>query len=152
MSPALVRPITRPDVAAAVAVLVGGSLHPEHEDPTRLDDYWQAVESTRARDGDVLVAELDGDIVGVVQLIVFAHFQHAGRLCAELESVHVRADHRSQGIGAALVSYAEDLARTRGCYRIQLTSNVVRTDAHRFYGARGYTHSHVGFKKSLSGD
>ena len=86
----------------------------------------------------------------MIQLLVFRHLQHRGGLCAELESVHVREDHRSRGIGAALVSAAEDLARERGCYRVQLTSNNARHDAHRFYETHGYTATHQGFKKLLS--
>ena len=44
-------------------------------------------------------------------------------------------------------SAAEDLARERGCYRIQLTSRNVREDAHRFYLANGYGQTSQGFKK-----
>ncbi len=87
-------------------------------------------EETRRQRGDVLVAELDGDVVGVCQVIIFQHFQHAGGWCAEIESVHVRGDRRSQGIGAAMLHAAEELAKVRHCYRIQLTSRNVREDAH----------------------
>jgi GNAT superfamily N-acetyltransferase len=48
-----------------------------------------------------------------------------------------------------LLERAEALAREQGCYRIQLTSRVVREDAHRFYEAHGYVPSHRGFKKLL---
>jgi GNAT superfamily N-acetyltransferase len=147
---ALVRPMAYDDVATAVELLRGGSLMPEFEDVTRPDDYWSAVEATREQRGDVLVAELDGEVVGVCQVIVFQHFQHAGGWCCEIESVHVRSDLRSRGIGAALLSAAEDLARLRGCYRIQLTSRNVREDAHRFYRANGYDQTSQGFKKFFS--
>jgi GNAT superfamily N-acetyltransferase len=123
---------------------------PEFEDPTRVDDYWSAVEETRRQRGDVLVAEADDDVVGVCQVIVFQHFQHAGGWCCEIEGVHVRSDMRSRGIGASLLNAAEELARERGCYRIQLTSRNVREDAHRFYLANGYGQTSQGFKKFFS--
>jgi GNAT superfamily N-acetyltransferase len=145
-----VRPIVYDDVAAAVELLQGGSLMPEFEDPTRVDDYWSAVEETRRQRGDVLVAEADDDVVGVCQVIVFQHFQHAGGWCCEIEGVHVRSDMRSRGIGASLLNAAEELARERGCYRIQLTSRNVREDAHRFYLANGYGQTSQGFKKFFS--
>jgi GNAT superfamily N-acetyltransferase len=85
--------------------------------------------------------------VGLCQVIIFQHFQHAGGWCCELESVHVRDDRRSQGIGAKLLEAAEALARERGCYRVQLTSRTVRVDAHRFYLANGYDQTSQGFKK-----
>jgi GNAT superfamily N-acetyltransferase len=144
---ALVRPIDYEDVAAAVGLLLGGSMTPAFEDITKADDYWAAVEETRRRRGDVLVADGDGDVVGVCQVIVFPHFQHAGGWCAEIESVHVRSDMRCRGIGAALLRAAEALAQERGCYRIQLTSRNVREDAHRFYLANGYDQTSQGFKK-----
>jgi GNAT superfamily N-acetyltransferase len=144
---ALVRPIAYADVTAAVELLRGGSLMPEFEDVIRVDDYWSAVEETRRQRGDVLVAEVDGEVVGVCQVIVFQHFQHAGGWCGEIESVHVRSDMRSRGVGAQLLAAAEELARERGCYRIQLTSRNVREDAHRFYLANGYDQTSQGFKK-----
>jgi len=144
---AFIRPIAYDDVASAVALLIGGSLMPEFEDVSRLDDYWSAVEETRRQRGDVFVAEADGDVVGVCQVIIFQHFQHAGGWCAEIESVHVRNDVRSRGFGAQLLHEAEGLARERGCYRIQLTSRDVRVDAHRFYRANGYGQTSQGFKK-----
>jgi GNAT superfamily N-acetyltransferase len=66
--------------------------------------------------------------------------------------VHVRNDMRSQGIGAALMGAAEGLAVERGCYRVQLTSNTKREDAHRFYRRLGYSQSHQGFKKLLDAE
>ena len=144
---ALVRPIEHHDVTAAIELLMGGSLMPEFEDVTRIDDYWSAVTETRRQLGDVLVAEADGEVVGICQVIIFQHFQHAGAWCCEIESVHVRSDSRSRGIGASLLQAAEELAQARGCYRIQLTSRNVREDAHRFYLANGYDQTSQGFKK-----
>lgn len=144
---ALVRPIEHHDVTAAIELLMGGSPMPEFEDVTRIDDYWSAVTETRRQLGDVLVAEADGEVVGICQVIIFQHFQHAGAWCCEIESVHVRSDSRSRGIGASLLQAAEELAQARGCYRIQLTSRNVREDAHRFYLANGYDQTSQGFKK-----
>ena len=144
-----IRPIALGDVPSAVSVLIGGSLTPECEDPDDLSAYWSAVVETRARRGDVLVADLDGEVVGVCQVMVFPHFQHTGAWCCELESVHVRSDQRSRGIGAQMLHAAEQLAKARACYRMQLTSRLVRTDAHRFYERNGYEATSVGFKKLL---
>ena len=92
----------------------------------------------------VLVAELGGIVVGTLQLIVFRHLQHNGGLCAELESVHVDSELRSHGIGGVLVEAAVERARALGCYRVQLTSNEQRPDAHRFYERLGFTRAMFG--------
>lgn len=127
----------------------GGSLTPELEHGGDVYAYWDAVEETRRRRGDVLVAEADGEVVGVCQVMIFPHFQHTGGWCCELESVHVRSDRRGNGIGAKLLAAAEALARERGCYRVQLTSRNVREDAHRFYRVNGFESTSQGFKKTL---
>jgi GNAT superfamily N-acetyltransferase len=145
----VIRPIERDDVPAASLVVQGGSLTPEAEDESEVQRYWDAVEETRRRRGDVLVAVVNDEVVGLTQVMVFPHFQHTGGWCAELESVHVRSDLRGQGIGAKLLAAAEELARREGCYRVQLTSRNVRRDAHRFYEAQGYTSTSQGFKKLL---
>jgi GNAT superfamily N-acetyltransferase len=144
-----IRPIELDDVAAASLVVQGGSLTPEAENDHDVDAYWRAVEETRRRRGDVLVADANGEVVGVTQVMVFPHFQHTGGWCCELESVHVRSDWRSRGVGAALLAAAEEIAGREGCYRIQLTSRHVRTDAHRFYEANGFEATSQGFKKLL---
>jgi GNAT superfamily N-acetyltransferase len=144
-----VRPIEPGDVRAASLVVKGGANFPDEEHEDNVEAYWSAVTETRARRGDVLVADLDGEVVGVLQVIVFQHFQYTGGWCAELESVHVRDDQRNRGVGAALLAAAEDVARRAGCYRVQLTSRKFRVDAHRFYLAHGYEATSEGFKKSL---
>jgi GNAT superfamily N-acetyltransferase len=126
-----------------------GSLVGGKEDPSDLGPYRTALGEIAAAAGGVLVAEVRGDVIGVCQLIVFRHLQAKGGLCAELESVHVHPDHRGRGIGHALVHEAIARARELGCYRVQLTSNHARTDAHGFYRALGFEASHEGFKLAL---
>jgi GNAT superfamily N-acetyltransferase len=137
------------DVVAASLVIQGGSMAPEGEDEGDVDAYWRSVEETRRRRGEVLVADVDGEVAGVCQVLIFPHFQHTGGWCCEIESMHVRSDRRGQGIGAQLLARAEVIAREQGCYRMQLTSRNVREDAHRFYVANGFVSSHQGFKKIL---
>jgi GNAT superfamily N-acetyltransferase len=144
-----VRPVVASELAAAIAIMIVGSLSPEDERPDDLAPYEAALAATRREGGEFLVAVDGSEVVGVCQLIVFTHLQHGGGRCAELESVHVRADRRSEGIGALMLAEAERRAAAAGCYRIQLTSRVVRSDAHRFYLANGYDQSHLGFKKLI---
>ena len=147
-----IRSATAADAADLAALIAGGALGPTDDDPGDPGTYAAALEEVRNAPGcDVLVAEVDGAVVGMCQLIVFRHVQHRGGRCAELESVHVRNDLRSSGIGGALVEAAVEAARAAGCYRVQLTSNGARTDAHRFYARHGFAPTHVGFKRSLPG-
>jgi GNAT superfamily N-acetyltransferase len=119
------------------------------EDADDIRPYARALTEVDRAGGRVLVAEVGGDVVGVCQLIVFRHLQARGGLCAEIESVHVHPDQRGRGVGATLVRTAIETAWNLGCYRVQLTSNVRRPDAHRFYERLGFVPSHVGFKLLL---
>lgn len=138
------------DVPRMVELLVHGSLAEGKEDPSDLGPYRAALGEIEAAPGGMLVAGLGGEVVGVCQLIVFCHLQDRGGRCAQIESVHVHPDRRGYGIGRALMREAIDRARALGCYRVQLTSNTARTDAHRFYEALGFVRSHHGFKLALT--
>jgi GNAT superfamily N-acetyltransferase len=137
------------DLEAIVACMASGALVEGREDASDLAPYRAALDDAQRAPSDVLVAEADGEVVGVAQFIVFRHLQYRGRLCAELESVHVRPDRRGRGIGTLLVTSAVERARSIGCHRIQLTSNVARTAAHRFWERMGFVPSHIGYKLPL---
>ena len=148
----VIRNAARTDLGRIVELLSLGAVPDapaDVEDPAELGRYVSALHEIEAAGHEVLVAEVDGAVVGVCQLIVFRHLQHRGGRCAEIESVHVHPDVRGCGIGTALLRDAAERARRLGCYRVQLTSNVVRTDARRFYERLGFVPSHAGFKMSL---
>ena len=147
-----VRSLEERDIPAALTAIVDGARAPEVERPSELARYAAAARAAREQGHELLVVEHEGEVVGFCQLLIFQHFHHAGGKCAELEAVFVRADSRGQGAGAALLAEAERRARAAGCYRLQLTSNKARLDAHRFYLAHGYDASHEGFKKDLERD
>jgi GNAT superfamily N-acetyltransferase len=58
--------------------------------------------------------------------------------CAEIAGLVVDGRRRRQGAGRALVGEAERWARTRGFRKLRVRSNVLRTEAHRFYPALGF--------------
>jgi GNAT superfamily N-acetyltransferase len=146
----VVRTARASDAPRLVELLIGGSLAGGQEDPSDLAPYQGALAEIEATaPGGVLVAERLGQVVGVCQLLIFRHLQHRGGRCAEVESLHVHPDHRSEGIGGVLLEEAVRRAVEAGCYRIQLTSNLARTEAHRFYERHGFVPSHQGFKRLL---
>ncbi len=97
----------------------------------------------------VVVGE-DGAVQATFQITFLRALAFQGGLRAELENVHTREDLRGKGIGSLMIRHAIGLARARGCVLVQLTSNKVRVDAHRFYERLGFEPSHLGFKLMLS--
>ena len=127
-----------------------GVVPDEDPGPPLPDGYLEAFRDIAAStDGDLYVAELDGEVVGCFQFFAIPHLANRGRRRAQVESVHVAPEMRSRGIGEAMMRFAIDEARRRGCFRLQLTSNKTRTDAHRFYRRLGFGQSHEGFKLDL---
>ena len=145
-----IRTATRHDAPRLVELLTMGALVSDKEDASQLAAYEAALDEIAATPGcDVLVAELHGVVVGMCQLITFRHVQERGRRCAELESMHVHPDHRSHGVGSVLLEAVVARAEELDCYRVQLTSNADRSDAHRFYERHGFAASHRGFKRRI---
>lgn len=52
---------------------------------------------------------------------------------------------RRTGAGKALIAEVVRLAEERGCDKVSLLSNLKREEAHRFYEAVGFVHTHKGF-------
>ena len=81
----------------------------------------------------LMVIEKDGVVVGTFLLTLLPGLTGRASRRLQLRSVEVRADLRSQGIGAHMLAFVEDYARTHGAVMIELTSNNTRPEAHRFY-------------------
>jgi GNAT superfamily N-acetyltransferase len=138
----------REDLAAIVALYDADYLHAGKEQPNV--DRTEAFEEI-ARDPreTLLVAERDGRVIGTLQLTFLRYLTYGGARVALVEAVHVTETERGRGVGAAMMRFAIEEAKKRGCHRMQLTSNKARKDAHRFYERLGFTPSHEGFKLFL---
>lgn len=97
----------------------------------------------------VVVAELEGVVVGTLQLTFIPNLSYQGSWRAAIEAVRVDRAARGRRIGHRLMEWAIEQARTRGCRLVQLTSNRQRADAVRFYESLGFVHSHAGLKLDL---
>jgi GNAT superfamily N-acetyltransferase len=93
------------------------------------------------------VLDADGEVEGTLTLYILPNLTHGGRPIAIVESVVVDQRAQGSGFGRLLMAYAEAQARAAGCYKIALTSNRRRADAHRFYERLGYERTHQGFTK-----
>lgn len=145
----IVRDAVLDDARRLAELLAGGALSVK-EDVDDVASYREALADIRSTPGQVvLVAECDREVIGMCQLMMFRHIQHRGGRCAEVESVHVDEAWRRRGVGSILMGEAVRRARVAGCYRVQLTSNAARVDAHRWYLRLGFVDSHVGFKLYL---
>ncbi len=94
-------------------------------------------EQVQAKIKDFFVLELDGNPIGSVAV---HDFEESGEKVAEIASLFVRRSHKNKGHGQKLVTFAEEIARQRGCARIFALS----TQAFRFFEEKlGYAVAEV---------
>ena len=84
---------------------------------------------------DLLVARVDGRIVGTLTLVIF---RIPTGMRAWIEDVVVDDAARGQGVGEALNRFALDVAKQRGCKTVDLTSRPSREAANRMYQRIGF--------------
>lgn len=147
------RRATRDDLPAIVGLLADDPLGRTREAVTEANGFGPYVRAFAAIDTDpaqLLVVATDGlDVVATMQLSFIPGLARRGASRAQVEAVRVAASHRSRGLGAAMLQWAIDEARRRGCALVQLTTDKTRADAHGFYERLGFTASHEGFKLLL---
>jgi GNAT superfamily N-acetyltransferase len=97
----------------------------------------------------LLVAVLDGSVVGTVDVLIAPNLTHYARPWVLVENVVVASSARRHGAGRALMERALDIARDAGCYKVNLISGEQRTGAHDFYRTLGFQAIGQGFKVYL---
>jgi GNAT superfamily N-acetyltransferase len=80
----------------------------------------------------VLVAEHRGDLLGLCTAYLDLNSIRFGSRCW-VEDLAVSPEHRSQGIGGALLEAAKAWAREHGATHLELDSGEARKKAQRFY-------------------
>jgi GNAT superfamily N-acetyltransferase len=145
-----IRPAVTADVPAIVAMLADDPLGAQRESPDDLAPYLTALERLVADPNQHLVVAVREDrVVGTLQLTIIPGLSRRGSTRSIIEGVRVHADERGSGLGTQLIEWAVGESRRQDCQLVQLTSDVTRTDAHRFYERLGFEASHVGFKLPL---
>lgn len=150
------RAAERSDLPAILRLLADDRLGSGREDASDPAPYVSAFEAIDADPAHLLMVGewTPGDgtgsrVAATFQLSFLPGLSRRGSWRAQLEAVRVAGELRSHGVGAAMVQWAVDESRRRGCSLVQLTTDKSRTGAHRFYQRLGFTASHEGMKLFL---
>lgn len=123
------------------------TFYPEGE----ASDYQRAFREIESHpDNELIVATLNGEVVGTLQVTFIPGLSYQGGWRAQVEGVRVREDLRNLKIGTRLMEWVIERSRERGCKLVQLSTNAGRVDAQRFYRRLGFEPSHVGMKLRLA--
>jgi ribosomal protein S18 acetylase RimI-like enzyme len=84
------------------------------------------------------VASVDNQIVGSFAFLIMDNLAHMGAPSAVVEDVVVHTKWRDQGIGHRMIEFAMKEAKTQKCYKLALSCNINREQAHKFYESLGF--------------
>lgn len=87
--------------------------------------------------GELLVAEVEGQLVGFVNQIFFEDPLHAG-LNSLVTDLFVKKEHRGRGIGSELFKRALETAKTRKVKEVHVTTREDNQEAIKFYEKHGF--------------
>ena len=146
------RRATKTDLPSIVRLLADddlGSQRERDEEPLP-ESYYSAYEEIHEDPNhELIVAELNGEVIGTLHLMLLPSISFQGGLRAQIESVRIDNQHQNQGIGSQMMKWAIERAKARGAHIVQLTTHNSREDAHRFYKRLGFKGTHLGMKLSL---
>ena len=106
-------------------------------DETGMRMNWDRMRSA-APGVRTFIFSLAGMPVGTYTLFVLPLLAHNGAPEALVEDVAVHPEAQGQGIGRHMMEHARSLAREAGCYKLALSSNQRRVEAHAFYERIGF--------------
>lgn len=147
----IIRRARREELAALVRLLQEGSREPSEAPGSPLaPEYAEAFDRIDADPSHELrVAELDGTLVGTLQLTIVQYLNFRGKRVGFIEAVRVAEAHRRGGIATAMLNDAMAVAKSRGCSEVRLTSHPSREAAHRLYEKLGFKATHTGFRRDI---
>ena len=140
------------DIEALVRLLGEDALGAKREDLAvplnqRYTDTFQQIR--KDPNNELIVVELDGELVGMLQLTFIPYLTHTGSWRCLIEGVRIAANHRGKGLGAEFFNWAISRAREKEGSIVQLTSDKQRLGAIRFYESLGFNATHEGFKLKI---
>jgi ribosomal protein S18 acetylase RimI-like enzyme len=138
-----IRPARESD-AEAIAVLLDQLRHPSTPEHIRR----QLKRIGPGANECVLVASSQGAVVGVIVLQISPQFHQEPPL-ARIIDLCVLAGHHGRYIGRLLFQGAEEIARQKQCFKLEVTASNDRQAAHRFYERNGMKETHRYFGKNL---
>src|SRR5215470_2824418 len=137
MMPIEIRDATDEDLPGILRVLADSGIDGGHSFST--DEARAHLAKIRACPNFRLLAVLSGgEVVGTYSLVIMDKLGKRGTPAGVVEDVAVSPAHQGQGIGRAMMAHALEQCRKAGCYKLALSSNVKRADAHKFYESLGF--------------
>lgn len=97
----------------------------------------------------VYIAETGNKVIGTFALLIMDNLAHVGTPSAVVEDVVVADNYQGKGIGKTMMIFAMEKCKEVGCYKLVLSSNLKRTEAHAFYESLAFEKHGFSFRINL---
>ena len=128
-----------------VAALANEFLLDEADAETRLRVLRQSLNQA---DYELLVADLDKEIVGVVDGWIVDDFVHGGKL-GHIQNLYVSPRYRRRGIGSRLIREIIDRAKAKGVLEIHVSARFDNKSAIALYKKQGFSQGNLQLEMEL---
>jgi GNAT superfamily N-acetyltransferase len=108
----------------------------EHDLP--FDSFKQQLSEKIINNDYQIYVAIENSVVIAFGELHFTQFIYEDVLRARLTSFCVDRNNRNKNIGTDFLRFLESCCKEKDCKSLELTSNVRRTDAHRFYEHCGF--------------
>jgi GNAT superfamily N-acetyltransferase len=112
------------------------------------ENYCMLYNEANKTDGYQIVAiEDDGKVLAVMGYRILHDFVHGKHVY--IDDLVSTESHRSKGLGAKLLEYAEVIAREFNCRGLRLCTGIENELGKKFYERHGWSLGSVAYKKKL---
>jgi len=148
MNDMIIREAESRDIAAVLAIYKAAKI--EGDDGFTVEEataHWQRFRAYP--NYRLFVVEIGGEVLATYALLIMDNLAKRGRPSGIVEDVGVMPGRQGNGIGRAMMAHAMQECRAAGCYKLALSSNLRRTDAHDFYERLGFERHGYSFSITL---
>jgi glucosamine-phosphate N-acetyltransferase len=135
MSDPIIRELRKEDLGKGFLATLDSLRQTSDIERNKAEEIFEKISSNP--DHVIVVAELDGKIVGTTTLLIEIKFIHSGGLVGHIEDVVVDKNFQGQRIGEKIMKYLLEFAKNRGCYKTILDCT---DDVKPFYEKLGFKH------------
>lgn len=147
-----IREANSDDLSSIIQLLADDPLGAQREDSAMPPNayYLEAWDNiSKDNNAEIFIVEDQGRVIGVAQLDYLQYLTYQGGRRAQIEGVRVHQKYRNKGVGKQLIQFLIEKARQNGCHLVQLTTDITRRNALKFYESLGFVPSHIGMKLHL---
>ncbi len=135
MSEPIIRELRKEDLLNGFLTTLDSLRQASDIERNKAEEIFEKINSNP--DHVIVVAELDGKIVGATTLLIEMKFIHKGGLVGHIEDVVVDKNFQGEKIGEKIMKYLLEFAKNRGCYKTILDCT---DDVKPFYEKLGFKH------------